>query len=597
MGRPLAKRFFGGLNRATDGTATAADADFAGQTIASVTGTAGAITAGTATLQFPIPLLAGIGAVRATGTALYTPTASQITVGGTQTQAYSASDVITQATTGVTYTPTLTTYSSATLASATAISGNALTLTASITAVKGTSFLFPAGVTGVTGLTPGTTYYIAASVSSSTTVTLAATPTGSVLTISGTPAGTLTGVTIGASLASIASVVYASGYSTTVNTTALATTASVSAGAGLTLATTQWSLTSATITNAGDGYLTNSTPSTAITASTAGAALTLGTVTVGTSSNWTFSTAQSAGTFWVGQVITVSGTISGTTWTNPSYTTGNSYIVTATNGTSTVTLQALNNTTGVPRTDGTTTAGTVTGLTFTTAGTLTMASVDGIVATGQKLVTTGTGGSSGVTAGTYHVIAVNGNTKQISIASSYANFFTSTPVAITTAASIASTTAVGSQHLVINVTGLTGSTGTTTAVLATASGTQGSYGTAGEFGTAFLASAWLPSGTAEYQDADILKQKGTRRYLVETPDGTGVCQLTSTVPLTAGFMTLNATDSAGNTYYVTKLTRYRATLTRNVLASGQSWQFSNDASVQWVLSSAVANVSVVVDNG
>mgnify|MGYP003351469692 CR=1 FL=1 len=48
--------------------------------------------------------------------------------------------------------------------------------------------------------------------------------------------------------------------------------------------------------------------------------------------------------------------------------------------------------------------------------------------------------------------ALNPATKQISLASSYANFFTSTPVSITTAASISSTTGVGSQHLVINIT-------------------------------------------------------------------------------------------------------------------------------------------------
>ena len=470
--------------------------------------------------------------------------------------------------------------------------------------VKGTSFLFPSGVTGVTGLTPGTTYYVAATVTASAAVTLAATPTGSVLTISGTPAGTLTGVTVGATLASIASVVYLvspSSPSDTINTTALATTASVSAGAGLTLAVAQWAIAGGRITQAGDGYVTTSTAALPITASTAGAGLTLGTVTSGTSGNFSFSTAQSAGTFWVGQVITVSGTIGGTTWTG--YTTGNNYIVSATNGTSTITLVALTAATGLPTTAQVTTAGTTTGLTFTTAGTLTLSSVNGLLATGQKFVTTGTGGTSGVTAGTYHVIAVNSATKQISIAANYANFFTSTAVSITTAATIASTTGVGSQHLVILISGGTGSGGAISAVLGTASNTQGSYGAAGNFGPSIIASAFLPTGLKEYSDSDVVAQKGSRRYKVETPDGTDVCLLTSTTPLTAGFMTIGATDSVGNTYFVTKLTKNTVTLQQNVQASGQTFQFANGATAKWmnngtntILQTAVASVSVVVDN-
>jgi hypothetical protein len=400
-------------------------------------------------------------------------------------------------------------------------------------------------------------------------------------------------VTIGTVAGTITSAVYLSGSSSTINTSALATTVA-SSGAGHTVAVAQWNLSSATITNPGDGYVTTSTASLPITATTAtSAGLTVGTTTVGTKGDFTFATAQSAGTFWVGQIITVTGTIGGQTWT--SYSSGNNYIVTATNGTSTITLSSLTSTTGLPTTASVTSSGTVTGLTFAPAGTMTLSSVDGLVATGQKFVITGSGAASyGYSAGTYFVIAVNAATKQIIVSASYANYFTSTPVgSITTGSSITSTTGVGSQNLVVSVSGLTGGASTLTSTLTTASGNITSYGASGNFGPAILVSAFTPNGVKEYQDSDIIKQKGSRRYLVETPDGTGVCLLTSTTPLTAGFMTIGAVDSAGNSYFVTKLTKNTVTLQQNV---GSSFQFSNGATAKWTFGSAVASTTVTIDN-
>jgi hypothetical protein len=590
MGRPISKKYLGGRNRGADGNLgalnTAGDADLGGTSVSGV----GSITAGTytvaPTLQFPVPLLAADGGVRATGTPYFTPVAGQITVGGTQTQAYSASDVITQATTGVTYTPTLTTYSANSFTT-TAVSSNVLVLTSTITAVKGTSIVWPAGASGVTGLTPGQTYYLAASVSASANVTLAATPTGSVLTISGTPAGTLTGINIGASLASIASVVYAGGSVTTLNTTALATTASVSAGAGMTLAVAQWGIAGATITNAGSTYSPASTNTISITASTAGAALSVGTVTSGTTGNFTFSTAQTAGTFWVGQVITVTGTIGGTTWTG--YSTGNNYIVSATNGTSTITLVAMNSATGVANVAQTTSAGTTTGLTFTTAGTVTVSTPDGLIPSGQKFVTTGTGGSSGVTAGTYFIIAVNSSTNQVSLASTYANFFTSTPVSITTAASITSTTGVGSQHLVININGGTGSGGAISAVLLA----EVTTGYAGKYASIIGMAIVGANGTLR-QGADLIKQENSRRYKVETQDGIGYCTLVAALPTAAGQVAINATDYNGSTYWVQKLNNRKCTIRRNTVSG--SFQFADGAQVPWTFGAAATGYSVKIDN-
>lgn len=59
---------------------------------------------------------------------------------------------------------------------------------------------------------------------------------------------------------------------------------------------------------------------------------------------------------------------------------------------------------------------------------------------------------------------------------------------------------------------------------------------------------------------DIIKQVSTRRYKVRTADGYGIVQIgTDSTPAT-GYGYIVATAASGGTYYVTKLTRHRATL-------------------------------------
>jgi hypothetical protein len=89
---------------------------------------------------------------------------------------------------------------------------------------------------------------------------------------------------------------------------------------------------------------------------------------------------------------------------------------------------------------------------------------------------------------------------------------------------------------------------------------------------------------------DIQKQANARSYKVRTADGTAVCKLVAGSPA-VNQATINATDSAGGTYYVTKLTAHKALLTRN---SGT--QFATGQSVKWTFGSAVANSSVTIDN-
>ena len=104
------------------------------------------------------------------------------------------------------------------------------------------------------------------------------------------------------------------------------------------------------------------------------------------------------------------------------------------------------------------------------------------------------------------------------------------------------------------------------------------------------ASAWVPGGSSSVT-ADIISQQASHRYRVATSQGTGVCQLVAAAPAAGGQMTIVATDSAGNEYYVTKLTARRAVLYQK---SGSGYQFFNGDSAGWNLTAAQADVSVKV---
>ena len=103
-------------------------------------------------------------------------------------------------------------------------------------------------------------------------------------------------------------------------------------------------------------------------------------------------------------------------------------------------------------------------------------------------------------------------------------------------------------------------------------------------------SAWVPSGT-QALTADAVKQTSSQRYRVTTSEGTGVCELVARAPAAGGEMNITALDSAGNQYYVTKLTARRAVVYQK---SGSGYEFFNGDSVGWNLSAAQANVSVKV---
>ena len=92
---------------------------------------------------------------------------------------------------------------------------------------------------------------------------------------------------------------------------------------------------------------------------------------------------------------------------------------------------------------------------------------------------------------------------------------------------------------------------------------------------------------------DIIKQVSTRRYKVQSQDGTAICTLQTATPSAAGQMIIVATDSTGCTYYVTKLTKNKATLTR---FGGGSYEFADGSQTPWTLSSPTLNTNVQLAN-
>jgi hypothetical protein len=90
---------------------------------------------------------------------------------------------------------------------------------------------------------------------------------------------------------------------------------------------------------------------------------------------------------------------------------------------------------------------------------------------------------------------------------------------------------------------------------------------------------------------DIVRQVGARRFKVKTADGTAICKLKSSAVSAVGQMTITATDSAGGTYFVTKISAHKVTVTQ-----GTGSQFATGASVPWSFNSPVAGQTLRVEN-
>jgi hypothetical protein len=191
-----------------------------------------------------------------------------------------------------------------------------------------------------------------------------------------------------------------------------------------------------------------------------------------------------------------------------------------------------------------------------------------------KVVTTGTGGS--LTAGTYYIIAVNGTT-EIVLSSSVGG-----PAAVVTTATSTATCVFSGNTAITFGSGSAAATMTFQAQVTT--GYTGNY-------AAIQAVALVTTGGVVRQDTDIVKQENTQRFRVENADGVFYAKLVNTFPTVGGTMAINATDSAGGQYWVTKITNRRCRVTRN-----GGTQFTDGSTVNWTFGSPVANVSVKIDN-
>jgi hypothetical protein len=274
--------------------------------------------------------------------------------------------------------------------------------------------------------------------------------------------------------------------------------------------------------------------------------------------------------------------------------------------------------------------GFVSGVTITTAGsylgaaqpTVTFSAPDGVggvTATGttvmEVLSAVATAGGTGYSVGDVLTVTYGGQTATFTVATlSTTAVATVTPLArgtftaTTTGAKTTTVAPAGGSGATLTITyrvkdititeqgsGYTnaadaaitfsGGTGAATAVLGTDSGI---IGTTGNQENSITMIGFLTGGSAV--QVDILRQVSTNRYKVTDGTRTGIVQLQSSLANAAGECSIEATDAAGDTYYVTKLTARRATLTQ-----GTGTVFTTGRSVPWTLGTATSTVAKITN--
>jgi hypothetical protein len=119
---------------------------------------------------------------------------------------------------------------------------------------------------------------------------------------------------------------------------------------------------------------------------------------------------------------------------------------------------------------------------------------------------------------------------------------------------------------------------------------SGAVGSVTNQENALLMTARLTGGSAV--TVDIIKQVSTSRYKVTDGTRTGIVKLKSSVATAAGEGSLRLLDSDGGTYFATKLTAHKATITRG---TGVQTAFPTGACVKWNMTAATAD-SLKIDN-
>jgi hypothetical protein len=119
---------------------------------------------------------------------------------------------------------------------------------------------------------------------------------------------------------------------------------------------------------------------------------------------------------------------------------------------------------------------------------------------------------------------------------------------------------------------------------------SGNVGTVGNQENAIQMVAFLTDGSAGA--VDIIRQVSTNRYKVTDGTRTGIVALTSTEADAAGEGSIQLVDTDGGTYFATKLTARKVTITRG---TGVQDAFPTGAQVQWNMTAATAS-SLLIAN-
>lgn len=103
--------------------------------------------------------------------------------------------------------------------------------------------------------------------------------------------------------------------------------------------------------------------------------------------------------------------------------------------------------------------------------------------------------------------------------------------------------------------------------------------------------AAFPTGHAIVAKASIIAQKGSNRYLVSTTHGEDEVTLqgVAATAITDGGANITGVDTAGGTYYITKLTSRVAHVTAD---TGTQW--STGDKVKWTFDTPILNVSIQI---
>jgi hypothetical protein len=118
----------------------------------------------------------------------------------------------------------------------------------------------------------------------------------------------------------------------------------------------------------------------------------------------------------------------------------------------------------------------------------------------------------------------------------------------------------------------------------------GAVGSATNQENAILMTARLTGGSA--QIVDIIRQVSTNRYKVTDGTRVGIVTLKSSVATAAGEGSVRLVDTDGGTYFATKLTAHKATITRG---TGTQAAFTTGSAVKWNMDAATAD-SLLIDN-